>query len=396
MGDSTQFHQGLMNLCTNSDYAMSDGGILSLLLEDVTLDGEFVKEHSGMAPGRFVKLAVSDTGCGISQSDMERIFDPFFTTKPQGEGTGMGLSVVHGIVKNMQGMITVRSEPGRGTEFVIYLPALEDVGVSAEIHSESDIPRGTGNVMVIDDESEIALIEKEMLESLGYRAMSFDDSRKALDAFTLEPEAFDIIVTDFTMPHLPGLDLVRKVRKIRSDIPVIICSGRFDLLSESMAHDMGIAQRLSKPITVNEMAHAVSAALKKVRFASGLKLHMTVWPWFLPEKTRSAPEGPVFVLDKKPHGVVLLRLPPGIGSFPGGRCLSHNETCFIRYWRPFLMKKHIPTDKDDSNRYHDYHHSLLIVGSVIFVYLSRSLETLARGAYNAGCQGYVGPHGGYF
>jgi CheY-like chemotaxis protein len=200
---------------------------------------------------------------------MDQIFDPFFTTKPQGEGTGLGLSVVHGIVKNMQGIITVKSEPGMGTEFVIYLPALEDAGVCAEIHDESDIPMGTGNVMVIDDEAEIALIEKEMLESLGYSVRSFDDSREALDVFTRDPGAFDIIVTDFTMPHLPGLDLMRKVRKIRRDIPVIICSGRFDLLSESMAHDLGIAQRLSKPVTVKEMALAVSDALKKTASRQG-------------------------------------------------------------------------------------------------------------------------------
>ena len=264
MGDPTQLHQVIMNLCTNAAHAMSEtGGALEVLLEDVDLDEEFVMVHPGIRPGPHVKLSVRDTGCGISMEDMERIFDPFFTTKPQGQGTGLGLSVVHGIINNMEGIITVKSEVGSGTEFAIYLPVVKETDLTPEDFDLMDRPRGSGRVMVIDDEPNIAVIEREILESLGYAVETFSDSTAALDAFRERPDHFDVIITDYTMPGMPGLELVRKMKKIKGDIPIILCSSRFDILTDSMASELGIGYLLKKPVLSHELASCVSSVLEK-------------------------------------------------------------------------------------------------------------------------------------
>jgi PAS domain S-box-containing protein len=264
LGDPTQLHQVIMNLCTNAAHAMREnGGVLKVSLDDIIVDEHFAKLHPGIDSGLYLQLKVSDTGCGIAVENQERIFDPFFTTKQKGEGTGLGLSVVHGIVKSFNGYISLYSEQGKGTEFTIYFPIISNTGVHINKSDNITLPMGNERILLIDDEVNITAIEKEMLESLGYSVVVFNESTAALEHFRTAPDAIDVVITDFTMPHMTGLDLVSQLKIIRCDIPVILCSGHFDVSMEKRAEELGIAERLNKPITTIELAQAVRRVIRK-------------------------------------------------------------------------------------------------------------------------------------
>jgi len=261
MADPTQIHQILMNLCTNAGHAMEErGGILEVSLADVELDADFRAQHPDVSPGQYVRLTVSDTGHGMDRSTMERIFEPYFTTKEKGEGTGLGLSVVHGIVASHDGAITVYSEPGEGTTFHIYLPIVEQEP-EPEIRTEESLPTGSETILFVDDEAPLATLGTRLLEGLGYVVVSRTNSLEALETFRKDPSRFDVVVTDMTMPSMTGDQLATEVMKIRSDIPVILCTGFSTKISKKKAETLGIQAFVMKPFLKGEMAETVRRAL---------------------------------------------------------------------------------------------------------------------------------------
>jgi PAS domain S-box-containing protein len=257
MGDSTQIHQVLMNLCTNAAHAMEDkGGQLTINLSDIELDSEFVSNHPDLKQGPYINITVTDTGYGMPSDVMEKMFDPFFTTKEKGEGTGMGLSVVHGIVHSHGGTIYAYSEPGKGSIFKVFLPALER-RLEAEDKVERPIPTGTECILFIDDEPTIVNMGKKTLESLGYNVTARTSSVDALKLFKEKTDRFDLVITDMTMPQMTGDNLARELMRIRSDIPVILCSGFSARIDEKQAMAMGIRAFISKPILKREIAETI-------------------------------------------------------------------------------------------------------------------------------------------
>jgi CheY-like chemotaxis protein len=246
-----------MNLCTNAAHAMEDdGGVLTVNLSDVELDSEFVSNHPNLKPGPYINLIVNDTGHGISPDVMEKLFDPFFTTKEKGEGTGMGLSVVHGIVRSHGGDIYVYSDPGKGSTFRVYLPAIER-RLKPEERVERPIPTGTERILFIDDEPAIVNMGKRILKSLGYDVTTRTSSIEALELFKAQKGRFDLVITDMTMPQMTGDDLSKELMSIRPDIPVILCTGFSARIDEKNAMNMGIRAFVSKPILKREIAEAI-------------------------------------------------------------------------------------------------------------------------------------------
>lgn len=263
LGDETRFHQIIMNLCTNAAHAMQDtGGTIRIVLDDVDIDENFMLLYPGTSPGRTMRLTISDNGYGITPDNLERIFEPFFTTKGKGSGTGLGLAVVHGIVKSFGGIITVKSEIGEGTEFTVYLPIASNAVISAEKQSFTESAGGTERILLVDDEPDLVLVEKEMLENLGYRVKGFTDCEEALDEFRKDPSGFDLILTDCTMPKMTGIDLAVILVKIRPDIPIVLFSGYFDKSTEEKAKQAGIKALIHKPITADVLASAIHTLMK--------------------------------------------------------------------------------------------------------------------------------------
>lgn len=259
--DPNQIHQVIMNLCTNAGQAMEeDGGVLTVELGNVELDEFSASRYLDMDPGSYLRLTVSDTGHGIPPDIIAQIFDPYFTTKDIGEGTGLGLSVVHGIVKSHGGTIRVYSEPGKGSSFQVYLPVIEEAEKQEE-ESEGPVPTGSERILFIDDEETIADIGRQMLERLGYEVVAMTSSIEALELFKAQPEKFDLVITDMTMPHMTGDKLAQELMKIRPDIPVILCTGHSRLVSDEKAKDMGIRAFVMKPILKRAMAETVRKAL---------------------------------------------------------------------------------------------------------------------------------------
>ncbi|MFH1981568.1 MAG: PAS domain S-box protein [Pseudomonadota bacterium] len=261
MADPTQIHQVVMNLCTNAAQAMRDsGGTLLLTLKDVELSGEFISRYPGVREGRYLRFSVQDSGPGIPADIVNRVFDPFFTTKSPGEGTGLGLSVVHGIAEAHGGMVTVDSAPGKGATFHVYLPAIE-AGAPEALETASILPTGTERVLFVDDEQLQIDLGRQILERLGYTVETFTDSREALRRFLETPAGFDAVITDMTMPHITGDLLAARLLAVRPDIPVIICTGYSDLLSEEAAAAMGIKAFIMKPVIMKDMAHLIRKIL---------------------------------------------------------------------------------------------------------------------------------------
>jgi PAS domain S-box-containing protein len=261
LGDPSQIHQIIMNLCTNAYHAMQpSGGVLGVSLEQVVVDPSAEVGILDLIPGRYLQLTVSDTGAGISPAVIDRIFDPYFTTKDKVKGTGLGLAVVHGIVKRHGGEITVESRVGEGTRFRVFLPISGDETAESGRHPVS-LPRGSEHVLLVDDEKDLVEIGSEMLKRLGYRVTAITGSINALEAFKQDPFRFDIVVTDYNMPGLTGDQMARQMLSIRRDMPIIVCTGFSEVFDQQRAQAIGIRQTLMKPMTMEAIAHAVHEVL---------------------------------------------------------------------------------------------------------------------------------------
>lgn len=264
LADPTQIHQILINLCTNAAHAMKKtGGVLEITLKNVKLDNQSVRHYDSLAPGKYLKLTVSDTGLGIDPAIRDKIFDPYFTTKGIGRGTGLGLSVVYGIVKNYGGDIKAHSEKGKGTIFDIYLPLVQPNIKITKTTSPELMPKGAGHVLIVDDEEMIIQMLKKMVEHIGYRVTAYNCSKEALKAFHSCPEKFDLVLTDMTMPNISGIQLAKKILEIQKNTPIILCTGYNDQGIESKAKALGISEYILKPVIMSELAKAINRALNK-------------------------------------------------------------------------------------------------------------------------------------
>jgi PAS domain S-box-containing protein len=261
VGDATYLHQVAMNLCTNAIHAMVRGGVLSVNLERAELEEPRTLARGSLAPGPYVRLTVADTGAGIAPAVLDRIFDPFFTTKEVGAGTGLGLSLVHGIVTDLGGAIDVSTALGEGTRFEIWLPVSGDVA-AAEVEAERTLPRGNGQtIMIVDDERPLVALAEETIAQLGYEPVGFHSSTAALMAFQTQPGRFDAVLTDEAMPDLTGTELALKVRKLKARIPIILVTGydSGNLMSE--AAECGVTQVLRKPLRRRDLAESLARIL---------------------------------------------------------------------------------------------------------------------------------------
>ena len=261
LADPTQIHQVLMNLCTNAAHAMAGKGVLEVRLSPVDLNESDLADQSivDLKPGPHLRLTVSDTGCGIDAGTMERIFDPYFTTKEVGKGSGLGLAVVQGIVKRHDGAVTVRSELGKGTTFSVYIPKV-DVQPEATMQVDDPLKRGSERILLVDDEPAVMEMGTRLLEHLGYRVTSQTDSVSALEVFRLSPDEFDLVITDYTMPKLTGLDLAREVLRIRPDIPILLCTGFSEKITPDHMKELGMGL-LMKPYGMRQISEEVRKIL---------------------------------------------------------------------------------------------------------------------------------------
>jgi PAS domain S-box-containing protein len=263
LADPTQIHQVLMNLCTNAAHAMREtGGILEVALEDVGLTGESAAEYPDLEPGAYERLTVRDTGHGMSHTVKKRVFDPYFTTKEKGVGTGLGLAAVHGIVQSFNGGIFVDSEPGKGATFQVLLPRI-DTKVVREVKTTEPLPTGSERILLVDDEETLIQIGKAMLERLGYTVVTKTSSVEALEAFGEKPHAFDLVITDQTMPHLTGEKLAKGLMQIRKNIPIILCTGYSQLVTGEKAKAAGVREFVMKPLVMRDFAETVQKVLDK-------------------------------------------------------------------------------------------------------------------------------------
>ena len=261
LADPTDIYQVVMNLCTNAAQALGDkGGLLEVVLDNVELTEGLSAFGIEIKPGPYVRLSVHDSGPGIPPAIIERIFEPYFTTKGKGQGTGLGLALVHGIVKFWGGGITVASEPGRGTTFEVFFPVMRTEELM-EPEVVGDMPRGQESILVVDDEEDIVVAAKILLEQLGYRVTAFTDSREALEAFRAQPDGFDLVLADQTMPHLSGLELAGELLKMRPGLPIIIITGYSETLTLEKARALGIRELLAKPLVSRQLAESVRRKL---------------------------------------------------------------------------------------------------------------------------------------
>ena len=259
--DPTQLHQVAMNLITNAFHAVETaGGEISVGLKEIRVARDDAANGT-VEPGRYARLTVSDTGCGIASHLLDKIFEPYFTTKQQGKGTGLGLAVVYGILQEHQGVIRVHSELGKGTTFNVYLPLIDHPAEQAPAGTVHIHQTGTERILLVDDEEPIVRLEKKMLERLGYRITMCVSSLEALAVFKANPDAYDLVVTDMTMPNLTGDLLAKELISIRPDIPIIICTGFSERIDKEKAAAMGISAFLMKPVVKSEMVRMVRKLL---------------------------------------------------------------------------------------------------------------------------------------
>ncbi|MCK5322649.1 MAG: CHASE2 domain-containing protein [Desulfobulbaceae bacterium] len=260
--DPTQIHQVLLNLCTNASHAMAaQGGILEVTLNEVDLDSDELAELPSLNPGPHVKLRISDTGRGMEPYVLQRIFEPFFTTKEQGQGTGMGLALVHGIVMNHGGAITVRSEPDKGSTFELFFPKIASGPATREEEIVISPPGGEERILFIDDEEALVHMGKRILNYLGYDVTATTNCHEALELFRQQPHAFDLVITDQTMPHMTGIKLAEELLRLRPDIPVILCTGFSQTVSTEKIKKAGIRELALKPLTINDIAQTIRRVL---------------------------------------------------------------------------------------------------------------------------------------
>ena len=265
ISDPTQINQIIMNLCSNSIYAMSEnGGVLEIGLSDVTLDSYDVASYTDLPSGPYVKLTVSDTGHGMTPEIVERIFEPFYTTKEKGEGTGLGLSIVHGIVKNLRGVITVYSEPWVGTTFEILIPRIE-CKTGKKDDELLDIPDGSGTVLFVEDEESVHYMMKEMLERLGYNVISTLNSTEGLKIFRDNYKDFDLVITDQSMPGMTGIELGKEIINISPATPVLLLTSFNDFFTNDSLLSAGIKKFLVKPVSLNDLSETIRSLIQRVK-----------------------------------------------------------------------------------------------------------------------------------
>jgi len=261
LADAGQIHQVMMNLCINAYHAMGEkGGTLEVRLKETAFLPQDSLSYPDMKPGAYLKLSISDTGHGMDSKVMERIFDPYFTTKEIGKGTGLGLSVVHGIVRSHKGHIEVYSEPGKGSAFHIYLPMIEDKARDKRI-TDQPVPGGKERILLVDDEIQIVEMMSYVLGHLGYTVSARTSSLEALEIFRSSPQSFDLVITDMTMPNMTGLELSEELMRIRPDIPILLCTGFSERVTEKKIKESGIRELLMKPAPIKEIADAVRRIL---------------------------------------------------------------------------------------------------------------------------------------
>jgi CheY-like chemotaxis protein len=260
LGDATQIHQVVMNLCANAVQAMSSSGTLTVCVQATYLDEGACVSTRQLAPGGYVKISVRDTGTGITPQVLERIFDPFFTTKVVGVGTGLGLSLVHGIVTDLGGGIDVESRIGAGSNFTVYLP-WQGSAQATEAHVEP-VTNGHGEtILLVDDEEALVRLGEEMMAGLGYEPVGFASSTAALATFREMPQHFDAVFSDEAMPDMTGSELAREIRRIRPDIPIVLISGYVTPALIDRARDLGVAEVLLKPLVARDLARSLAEAL---------------------------------------------------------------------------------------------------------------------------------------
>jgi len=262
LADPTQMHQVIMNLCTNAQHAMQErGGLLEIGIQERELDDESVQKYPELQPGRYLELSIADSGVGIRGAHLERIFEPFFTTKPEGEGTGMGLAVVYGVVRDHGGTISVQSDVGSGTTFRILLPTLTASDTLAQPESD-ELFSGQGHVMFVDDEEALTRLARIMLKRLGYEPVCFTNPYLALAAFEEAPDRFDLLITDFTMPNLTGLELTERILAMRPDLPVVLNTGNQDRIDLGRVAELPTVTVADKPFDLQKLARLAHESLR--------------------------------------------------------------------------------------------------------------------------------------
>jgi len=265
--DPTQIHQIVMNLATNAYHAMEEnGGELTVDLKEIELGRDDLIDPD-MRPGLYACLSFADTGVGINKDVMNRIFDPFFTTKEIGKGTGMGLAIVHGILKQMKGDIQVYSEPDKGTEFRVYLPVVGSTSEKQALKADEPMQGGCERLLLVDDEQAIIAIGKRILGRLGYQVTSRPGSLEALEAFKANPDQFDLVITDMSMPNMSGDKLAAELIKIRPDIPILLCTGYSENMTAEKIKSLGIKGFLMKPFMIKAFAQTIRDVLDGSRNA---------------------------------------------------------------------------------------------------------------------------------
>lgn len=263
MADPTQIHQIIMNLCTNASYSMGEkGGAITVVLDALHI-GEGERPELGVSTGEYILLVVRDNGGGIDPEIIDRIFEPYFTTKDKEEGTGLGLATVHGIINSYGGAIKVESQPGEGASFYVYFPVVEGEDGFQEAESEAELTAGRERILFVDDEMDIGQIGHEMLEALGYHVDVHTDGQGALDAFRAAPGKFDLVITDYAMPKMNGLDLAREMLDIRKDMPIILSTGFSARINQEMIEEAGIKGFILKPYSISQLTRVIRRAIEK-------------------------------------------------------------------------------------------------------------------------------------
>jgi CheY-like chemotaxis protein len=262
LSDPTELQQVVMNLCTNAAQAMEGRGTLTVRLNTVDIAYKFALSHGTLSAGRYIRLTVKDTGRGIERATLDRIFEPFFTTKAVGQGTGLGLSTVHGIVTQQGGALNVDSRPGTGTTFEVYLPQMEDSVDERQQTAEAPIPRGRGEtILLVDDEKPLVVVGEEMLAALGYEPVGIDSAAAALAAVRADPERFDLVLTDEIMPEMTGTELAVELHKIRPQLPVILMTGYAGPIRSNRLQNVGIREILKKPLLSAALSYCLARHL---------------------------------------------------------------------------------------------------------------------------------------
>ncbi len=266
LADPTQIHQMIMNLLTNAVHAMKEsGGTLDVTIKSEVIHTDEILQTQNISPGRYVQVLISDTGCGIPEALTEKIFEPFFTTKRRGEGTGMGLSTVYGIVKDLKGDISVYSEPGTGTTFQVLIPEKKTGADQETFLARAALITGKGSILVVDDEPSIVAWTSKVLAKLGYAVAGVSGGQKALDMLAQDPDRFDLVLTDLAMPKMDGLALSQQINRICPDIPVILCTGFSEGLKPDLIENCNIFAMIMKPMIASELSAIVNKALEKSR-----------------------------------------------------------------------------------------------------------------------------------